>query len=85
MTNNEPLVTRKGLVKHINEATGVPLTKSSFDKLAMLGQTPKPDAYYGKVELYKPSRGEAWARERLCSRVPVNLGVNKSEMKNAAQ
>jgi hypothetical protein len=55
---------------------GVPLKLSSFEKLAMLGDAPEPDAYYGKVHLYKPETGERWAEKRLLSRKPKPLDVN---------
>jgi hypothetical protein len=73
--NNGPLLTRRALVEHINGKLGIPLKKSSFDKLAMKGETPRPDGYYGKVELYRPETGEKWALEKLISARPATLGV----------
>jgi hypothetical protein len=68
-------MTRRQLVKYINEKLGIPLTKSTFDKKAMRGETPPPDAFYGRVELYKPKHGEDWARETLCTNKPAKLNA----------
>jgi hypothetical protein len=73
---NKPLLTRRSAVRHINDVIGIPLKLSSFEKLAMLGEAPEPDAYYGKVQLYKPENIERWAEERLLSRKPKTLDVN---------
>jgi hypothetical protein len=81
---NKPLLTRKGLVQHINDVIGVSLKLSSFEKLAMLGDTPEPDAFYGKVELFSPETAERWARERLLSRKRAVLGVNNRHREKAA-
>jgi hypothetical protein len=72
-------MTRRKAVEHINATTGIPLKKSSFDKLAAKGQAPKPAGFFGRVELYKPNEVEDWARKRLLSSKPINLGMNKSE------
>jgi hypothetical protein len=79
-----PLLTRRGAVRHINDVIGVPLKLSSFSKLAMLDEAPEPDAYYGKVQLYKPENVERWAQERLLSRKPKLLDVNGRKDRDAA-
>ena len=81
---NKPLLTRKGAVRHINDVIGVPLKLSSFEKLAMLGEAPEPDAYYGKVQLYKPENVERLVQERLLSRKPKLLDVNGRKDRDAA-
>jgi hypothetical protein len=75
LDDNRPLMTRKALVKHINEKLGIPLKLSTFNKKAMRQETPPPDAYYGRVELYRPKRGEDWALETLCTEKPAKLGA----------
>lgn len=71
----EPFLTRRTGVKFVNEKLGVPLTKSTFDKRAMKGQTPRPDKFYGKTELYRPKTLEDWALAELCSNKPKKLGA----------
>jgi hypothetical protein len=70
-----PFLTRRTGVKFVNEKLGVPLTKSTFDKRAMKGQTPRPDKFYGKTELYRPKTLEDWALAELCSNKPKKLGA----------
>jgi hypothetical protein len=84
MSELPDFMTRRQLVKHINEKLGIPLTKSTFDKKAMRKETPPPDAYYGRIELYSPKRGEDWARETLCTAAPANLGTDNPAKSGAA-
>ena len=75
MTNSEPLMTRRKAVEFINTVTGIPIKKSSFDKLAAKGETPMPAGFFGRVELYRPREVEDWARKRLISSKPTNVGI----------
>jgi hypothetical protein len=73
--DDRPLLTRKAAVEHINRKLGIPLKLSSFAKKAMRRETPKPDGYYGKTELYKPARIERWALETLFTDKPAKLNA----------
>jgi hypothetical protein len=72
-------MTRRQVVEHVKTTTGIPLKLSSFTKLCAKGDAPEPASFYGRVELYDPHVVEQWARKRLMSSKPVNLGMNKSE------
>ena len=80
----KPFLTRRAVVQRVNDVKGIPLKLSSFAKLAMRGEAPEPDAYYGKVELYKPETVEQWAEERLLSRKPQTLNINGRKDQDAA-
>jgi hypothetical protein len=74
--DDRPLMTRKGLVRHINEKLGIPLKPSSFAKLQMHKESRlEPDAFYGRAELFKPRRGEQWALRRLATKTPTSLDM----------
>jgi hypothetical protein len=73
--DGRPLMTRKAAVEHVNEKLGIPLKLSTYNKKAMRGETPPPDGYYGRVELYDPKRIEDWALETLCTAKPAKLNA----------
>ena len=76
LLNDGPLLTRKQLVEHINQELGIPLKLSSFMKLQMKKESRlEPDAFYGKCELFKPSRGAEWALQRLATK-PTDLELD---------
>jgi hypothetical protein len=67
-TENERLMTRKELAQHLT-AQGIRTPKSKLDKLSMpsrgVYEGPPVEGRWGNVDLYRPSRGLAWARERM--------------------
>jgi hypothetical protein len=44
--------TRREAIEYVRTEFGVPLTKSHLDKDRMTNGDPKPDAFYGRVELF---------------------------------
>ena len=72
----ERLMTRRAVVKFCNDEMGIPLKESTLDKLMMRGLGPKPDAFYGRTELFKVSTVAGWATERLCTDKPTVLGAH---------
>jgi len=68
---SKPYLTRKELPKYIEEEFGVPVSPSALEKLRV-----KPDRYYGRQGLYKPTTAAKIAKE-LISDHPVNLGLNQ--------
>jgi hypothetical protein len=56
-------MTRPQAVQFLNER-GYPTSKSTFDKLEMLGEGPSPDGLWGNRHLYTPQRLLKWARSR---------------------
>jgi hypothetical protein len=75
LTDGGPFLTRKDGVKHIRAKLGIPVTNSTFAKKAMRRKTPRPDGYYGRMELYRPKTLEDWALSELCSDKPAKLGA----------
>jgi hypothetical protein len=68
MDTQERFVTREELRELIKEELGIPIGKSTFEKICTDGQGPAPEAIWGPGEgryLYLPSKGLAWARARL--------------------
>jgi hypothetical protein len=70
--DDERLLTRPECVTLIQEKIGAPVTKSRFDKDAMLGLAPRPAAYYGRMQLYRSSDAIMYGRS-LLSRTPRRL------------
>jgi hypothetical protein len=70
-----PFLTRKSGIQHIRTKLGIPVTNSTFAKKAMKRETPPPDSYYGRTELYRPKTLERWALAELCSQKPKKLGA----------
>ena len=56
------LVTVDGAVALINEATGIPIPKSRFQKDRANGIAPPPDAVYGRRHLFRPSKILVYAK-----------------------
>ncbi len=63
--DDERLLTRPECVELIEEKIGAPVTKSRFDKDAMLGRAPRPTAFYGRMQLYRASDVLAYGRSLL--------------------
>jgi hypothetical protein len=68
-------MTRRQAVKHVQEKLGVPVKESTFAKKAMRGTGPKPDSYYGKVELFTVETIEEWVLRELCASKPMKLNA----------
>jgi hypothetical protein len=79
--DNEPkqkrprLLTRRLIVDYVREVHGVPITKSTIDKLAMQGRGPKVTAFYGRVELSTAAQVDEWVAAELCNAAPKKLGA----------
>ena len=63
--NDDPLITRKEVVAVVRAETGIPLSESRLEKLAMLGKGPEPAATYGRRYLYSKDVAIAWARSLI--------------------
>jgi len=59
-----PFLPRKQLLRFLN-AEGIPIGKSTLDKLCALGQGPPVAAYWGRLPLYRPVESLSWATARL--------------------
>jgi hypothetical protein len=59
-----PFLTRKQLLAFLN-AEGIPIGKSTLDKLCALGQGPPVAAWWGRQALHRPAESLAWAMARL--------------------
>jgi hypothetical protein len=66
-------MTRREAAKYANEVLGVPVRASTIAKKAMRGAGPKPDSFYGKVELFTPETIESWVLNDLCAGRPAKL------------
>jgi hypothetical protein len=66
-------MTRREATKYANEVLGVPVRASTLAKKAMKGAGPKPDSFYGKVELFTPETIEDWVLNELCADKPSKL------------
>ena len=62
-----PLLTRRQAVAFLREKRGIPISFSRFAKLRAEDKGPKPDAYWGKYELFKPPTLVEWSEEGLRS------------------
>jgi hypothetical protein len=71
-----PLLTRKQLLLFLN-SEGIPIGKSTLDKLCALGQGPPVAAWWGRLGLHRPAQSLAWAMARL--RLVRAGGVAQSE------
>jgi hypothetical protein len=60
-----PRMTRRQGVAWLNEVHGIPLTLSTFNKLASQGLGPPVDEYWGKLELRTPQTWLEWGLSRL--------------------
>jgi hypothetical protein len=69
------LLTRRRILDYVREVHGVPITKSTIDKLAMQGRGPKVTAFYGRVELSTPAQVDEWVAAELCNAAPKKLGA----------
>jgi hypothetical protein len=69
------LLTRRRIVDYVREVHGVPITKSTIDKLAMQERGPKVTAFYGRVELSTPAQVDEWVAAELCNAAPKKLGA----------
>jgi hypothetical protein len=69
------LMTRRRMIEYIRDVHGIPITKSTIDKLAMLGCGPKVAAYYGKVQLSTREAVDEWVAAELCAATPKKLGA----------
>jgi hypothetical protein len=57
--------TRDRAVEYIKNTHGVPLSESTADKLAALGEFAEPAAYWGNRPLYTDLDLDAWVESRL--------------------
>jgi hypothetical protein len=57
--------TRDLACKHIREKHGIPLSESTADKLAALGEFARVSAYWGRRPLYADADLDAWVETRL--------------------
>jgi hypothetical protein len=69
-------MTRRQAVQHVREKLGVPVKESTIAKKAMRGAGPKPDRFYGKVELFTPETIEKWVLSELCASKPMKLNAS---------
>jgi hypothetical protein len=49
---SEKYRTRREAIEYVRTEFGVPLTKSHLDKDRMVNDQPRPDAFYGRKELF---------------------------------
>lgn len=78
MSHIQKRYTRKTGAELIRERFGIPFTQSRFDKDAMKTEwrprkAPKPDAVYGKVELYTEDQLLAYGRDLIQEIEPDQL------------
>jgi hypothetical protein len=66
-------MTRREAAKYASEVLGVPVRASTIAKKAMKGAGPKPDSFYGRVELFTPETIESWVLSELCADRPTKL------------
>jgi hypothetical protein len=59
---SKKFVTRKDAPHYIRETHGVPVSASTFNKSRMYGR-PKPDAFYGAKELFRPETLDEYAAQ----------------------
>jgi hypothetical protein len=59
-----PFLTRKQLLAFLN-SEGIPIGKSTLDKLCALGQGPPVAAWWGRLALHRPTESLEWAMARL--------------------
>ena len=71
-------LTRKQLREFLN-SQGIPIGKSTLDKLCALGQGPPVAAWWGRLALHGPAESLAWAMARL--RLVRAGGITHSEGK----
>ena len=57
-------LTRKQLLAFLNRE-GIPIGKSTLDKLCALGQGPPVAAWWGRLALHRPTESLGWAVARL--------------------
>jgi hypothetical protein len=57
-------LTRKQLLEFLN-SQGIPIGKSTLDKLCALGQGPPVAAWWGRLALHRPAESLSWAMARL--------------------
>jgi hypothetical protein len=69
-------LTRREAVRHVRTTLGVPLKESTIAKKAMRGTGPKPDSFYGKVELFTAKTIEEWVLGELCAPKPTKLDAS---------
>ena len=63
-TVSPPFLTRKQLLLFLN-SEGIPIGKSTLDKLCALVQGPPVAAWWGRLGLHRPAQSLAWAMARL--------------------
>jgi hypothetical protein len=68
--------TRDGACAYIRAKHGVPLSESTVDKLAMLGEFARVAAYWGRRPLYANADLDAWVQARLRRRADVPNQLN---------
>ena len=57
-------LTRRGVV-NLAQELGLPVSKSWFDKLSMVGQGPKPLGRVGQKHIYERGEAERWLRSLI--------------------
>jgi hypothetical protein len=64
-SNSPPHITRRGIVALAKDELGLPFSKSHLDKLAMLGQGPKPIGEFGGCHIYDRGTVITWLRSMI--------------------
>jgi hypothetical protein len=80
-----PLLTARQAIEFIRNELGIPITKSTCDKLSMLGQGPAVSRYYGKRRLFTRPGLREWSQVALSTREPsILVDDDSSATDNAA-
>ena len=72
-----PFIPRSKLGEFIEQKFGLPVRLDRINKDRMSGVLPPPDAYLGRLQLFKPSTARVYA-ERLLSEKPRKLVGSRS-------
>lgn len=69
-----PFLTRRDIPEFIRQEFGIPVAKSTVDKMRMYETGPKPAGFYGKTELFTRPDVRAWALKLLTNK-PAKLNA----------
>ena len=69
--DDDPLLTRKAAVEYLNNDLNLPMSFPWFEKLALDGQGPPIECYWGKYPMSRRSRIRKWAEARMTRISPV--------------
>ena len=81
MMTQKPRLRRKEAAAYLQQTHGIPIAKSTLDKMATNGGGPAI-TYFGRIPLYDVSDLDFWANARLCQ--PVHSTSEKLGAGNAA-